>query len=407
VLLIDRAADHSGDSESLGEDFEDTRLYQLVKGSWQRTSGGRYFPEITKFSSHEANTGDPATLGKFIDWGKKRYPADRYALIVFGHGDCRSVCPDESHARQNKNEIDDPLYVGEITGRLTAEQSVDIVWFDVCSFGAIENAYQFRPGSSRFSAQVMLATPPISSPSPIAEVFTRVGFLGDRQDTPDSPIQFGQEVVSLIHKHIQESGVSMAKECWACYDLSSVEAVKQSVDQLAVALARTGSKTQAIAIRGTGRRPATLNYMHRRKGFPRAWVVSPHFDLYDLARRFAKAESMPAEVRRRSQELQQTVDRFVIASAAGKSYRGFQPGRNGVYVVFPDGDAMWGDNRQWSTFGWYHPDQRTEHRYQFGQYAWCIDGAVRNDGVVNNWFELLDAWFDHPEDSKDLNNYKH
>jgi hypothetical protein len=30
----------------------------------------------------------------------------------------------------------------------------------------------------------------------------------------------------------------------------------------------------------------------------------------------------------------------------------------------------------------------------YGNLAWCRDGCTPGDGVVQNWFELLDHWFD-------------
>lgn len=35
----------------------------------------------------EKNMGDPTVLKDFIDWGKEKYPAENYALIIWDHGD--------------------------------------------------------------------------------------------------------------------------------------------------------------------------------------------------------------------------------------------------------------------------------------------------------------------------------
>jgi hypothetical protein len=32
-----------------------------------------------------------------------------------------------------------------------------------------------------------------------------------------------------------------------------------------------------------------------------------------------------------------------------------------------------------------------------GRYQWCFDGAIPGNGAVENWFELMDAWFDDPK----------
>ena len=48
----------------------------------------------------EANMGDPATLTAFIDWATTAYPASRYALVLWNHGERMaraSGSPDKGH----------------------------------------------------------------------------------------------------------------------------------------------------------------------------------------------------------------------------------------------------------------------------------------------------------------------
>ncbi len=408
LLLIDRAPGHSGDEKTLGENFEDTRLYQLKRGTWQRVSGGKQFPEIDTTSTFEANTGDALTLRKFIEFGKTFAPARKYALIVFGHGDCRSVCPDESSPCEERNEIDDPLYVAEITGQLSDQESVDLIWFDVCSFGAIENVWQLRPGNGKFSTAAMLATPPVSSPAPMAAILEGVGILGQELEQEKMPVDggsFGTMAVDIIRDHY-ENRFAGFKEAWSCYDLTAAADVKHAVDRLAVALAESIGKEMAEQIRGDGKRPPTMNYMHTSKDVPRMWVVSPHFDLYDLAKRFSNSPDASDAVRLRAREVMKSVDHLIVASFGGSRYKGFEPGKNGIYIVFPDGDGVWRDNSQWSAFQWYHPDDRSHIRYAFGKYAWCADGATSDNGKVENWFELMDCWFDTNDEQGGVNQYR-
>ena len=409
LLLVDRAHGHSEDDQILGENFEDTRLFHLKNGKWRRVSGGAEFPEIDLQSNFEANSGDAKTLRKFIRFGKAFAPASKYALIVFGHGHCRSVCPDITSPCEERDEIDDPLYVAEMTEVLSESESVDLTWFDVCSFGAIENAYQLRPGTGRFSTKAMLATPPISSPAPMSAILKDTGIVGRStadKKLPADGISFGRVAIQLMQPHFKKAGIHGYKESWGCYDLAAVETVKRSVDQLAVALAENNSKEVAERIRGEGKKGLAMNYMHRRKGTPRMWVVSPHFDLYDLASRFSESEDLAEAVRSRAKDVTKAVDRFVDASFGGSLYKGFEPGKNGVFIVFPDGDAVWRDKPQWAAFQWYHPDDRGSMRYAFGKYAWCADGAIRGNGVVENWFELMDFWFDTNTDDGGVNSYR-
>jgi len=50
----------------------------------------------------KVNTGDPKNLMDFIKWGVKNYPADRYALVLWNHGqgwDDTDIYADERHRR--------------------------------------------------------------------------------------------------------------------------------------------------------------------------------------------------------------------------------------------------------------------------------------------------------------------
>jgi clostripain len=43
----------------------------------------------------------------------------------------------------------------------------------------------------------------------------------------------------------------------------------------------------------------------------------------------------------------------------------------------------------------------------YGRLAWCRDGATEGDGAVQNWFELLDSWFDAGAANGGRNGYQH
>src|SRR6266487_948080 len=77
VLFIDRCIKHKKRATFLGDDFTSTRLYRVKKGSVERLSGGKYFPEIAKEKDVNLNSADASTLQRFIAWGKANYPARR------------------------------------------------------------------------------------------------------------------------------------------------------------------------------------------------------------------------------------------------------------------------------------------------------------------------------------------
>ena len=409
VLFIDRSPEHTQDQQTLGENFDDSRLFELKAGKWVRVSGAKEYPEISTTSKYESNSGSPRSLQKFIRFGKRHAPADKFALVVFGHGECRFVCPDESNPNPNLNEQDDPLYVSEITENIGDDCSVDFLWMDVCAFGSIENAYQFRPGTGRFSANIMLASPPSSAPLPMGDILRNVGILGeptDQKSLPSDAAEFGRRVMEQCRTHLKKHPFRGFREVWSLYDLTAAEKVKKTTDQLARLLAGADSKVTMSAIRGLGKKPATMNYMRTRNDESLMWLVAPNFDLFDFAQRISVSKDVDGQVNEVARELRSSVDELILDSVAGSAYKNFQAGKNGIYIVFTDGDKIWRDQSHWHYFQWYCPNDRTGNRYAYGKYSWSRDGAKAGNEKVENWFELLDSWFDKNDANGGMNEYR-
>src|SRR5262249_54666130 len=98
-------------------------------------------PPMFDMEIGERDMGDPNEFAEFIGYAKTNYPADRYALILSGHGNgWKSYRPDETP----KGGYDpDYLYMGEWRAAVTG-QHFDLIGFDACMMGAIEVADQLR-----------------------------------------------------------------------------------------------------------------------------------------------------------------------------------------------------------------------------------------------------------------------
>ncbi len=409
VLLMDRVKGASNDKKILGADFDDTRLFRLVEGAWERVEGGAEFPEISLSSTYEADTGDPRTLKKFIRFAKREFPAKRYALLLFGHGESRSACPDTSSECADSGEFEDPLFTAEITEGLTRHEAVDVLWVDVCSFGGIENAYQFRPGPDRFHAQVMVTSASLSSPAPMARVLRHCGIIqwSKKHEAAPNAAAFGKAALNAISDSLEQRTPitqRVERESWGCYDLRKAEAVKGAVDRLAVAIIEADGRKVVEDIRGWDDDPLTLNYLYKTD--PIRWVSSAHFDLYDLARRIRDDARLSQAIREAAGDVARNVDAMVLASVGMDDYSGFEPGKHGLYIIFPGGVAEIGGSPAWSFFRWYHPSDQRTLRAAFGNYDWCRDGATPGNGQVENWFELLDSWFDVNDENGGMNSYR-
>src|SRR5262249_19594369 len=150
-LFIDRSEKYSNDATMLGEDFTGARLFRLKKDSVERLPGGSQFPGITKEKDVELDSADADNLRRFIAWGKETSKARRYGLMIYGHADGQTMCPDEKSGSR--------MAIPELSRVLTESESLDFMALELCNMGGIEIAYEWRPERGRFGADVLVAIP--------------------------------------------------------------------------------------------------------------------------------------------------------------------------------------------------------------------------------------------------------
>ena len=97
----------------------------------------------TVWSESAMDMGDSATLRSFLRFGQERYPAQRYALILWNHGcgPLDGVCLDELFGM-------DSLSLRELSqGLADAElgQKLSFIGFDACLMGSLEVACAVSP----------------------------------------------------------------------------------------------------------------------------------------------------------------------------------------------------------------------------------------------------------------------
>jgi clostripain len=390
LLFIDRSARHAKGPTYLGEDFTGTRLYRLGKDTAERLAGGAELPEVTLAGDVELNSADATCLRRFIAWGKARAPARRYALMIYSHADGRSMCPDEQSR--------DHMGFAEVTEKVGVEGRVDFLALELCNMGGIEIAYQWRPGNGRFEADVLLAIPNAGPPLDWDRAFARVRTPGHAarggpavDPAAMTAADFGRLVIEEGRRGREAAAKSdpeAAHESAGCYDLRQAAAVKKAVDALAVELSGAGARDVVLELRGPGPDGA-ICYSRDRS----------NVDLYDLCRRVADCGRLPDRVRSAARGVMAALERFLIASFGMSAYKGFEAGKNGVYIVLPSGRPGC-----WRRFFWYTPLKGDGKAY--GRWSFLRDGATPGNGVVENWFELLDLWFDEPDARGGVNGYR-
>src|SRR5262249_52808789 len=96
------------------------------------------------------------------------------------------------------------------------------------------------------------------------------------------------------------------------------------------------------------------------------------------------------------------LERFVLASFGMSGYPGFEGGKNGVFIVLPVDQPG-----RWKRFDWYTPFAHADGGKDYGHWSFLAAGATSGNGKGENWFELLDAWFDAADDAGGVNGYRY
>jgi len=408
LLFIDRSERFSTDEVSLGADFTGARVYRLRRDSAELLDASEFFPGMASDAEYEVDAADPEKIGRFVAFGKKHFPARNYGLMIYSHADGCTMCPDEESGRS--------MGIPELTERVGEEASVDFLALELCNMAGIEIAYQWRPGNGGFSADVLVAIPNAGPPLDWDRAFARIRSDGHATTAGAEAVDPATMTAEAFGRLVIEEGFAGRKamlkrhpgarehlehEAAGCYDLSKVAGAKKAIDELAVALAISDSKEVFEGLRGPGDAGTVMNYV-RDRFHSRPWV-----DLGDLLGRAADCEELGDEARASAARALQAVDDVVIASFGMSGLEGFVPGVNGIFIVFPDGDAIVEGTRVWKKLDWYTPLEARDAEASFGGWDFLGDGAVAGNGEVENWFELLDSWFDDTSlDAGGLNRYR-
>jgi len=157
LVLLDRSSSY----DMTNDNWTDTRLFEIRSDPYGLTSTIKSprldCPELglSRYSETELNTADPFVLTRLIDFAKRVYPAEHYALIMWGHGTgwrnspqiinqnnpLKAVAIDDTHGQY----MSLPSF-----GRAIAGKGISLIGFDTCYGATLEVAYQIRNDGSLF-----------------------------------------------------------------------------------------------------------------------------------------------------------------------------------------------------------------------------------------------------------------
>jgi hypothetical protein len=167
----------------------------------------------------EVDTGDPDTLAAFVEWGTSNYPAERYALFLWGHGaGWAGLCPDGASILTLPE-----LRLALETAESETGHGMDLLAVDACVEGTLETVYEIR-GCADFLVASEKTVP--------GEGFPYDLILGDLGDDPDMT---AEELGGTIVDRYVEWAFYGSDYCEAMtmFDLSQAEPFIAALDALA------------------------------------------------------------------------------------------------------------------------------------------------------------------------------
>ena len=164
LVLLDRAVGN----DATNGDWTDTRLFQVKadKSSAKSTIVSKRLdcPELAlgKDSESELDMADSNVLGDVLKFARRMFPADRYGLVIWGHGNgwrAETSAADSSLVKAVAKDVYSDSYMTIPSLRAGIERGMDggkldFIGFDTCFGACVELAYELCD-----SALVMAGTP--------------------------------------------------------------------------------------------------------------------------------------------------------------------------------------------------------------------------------------------------------
>jgi len=419
IIFIDRSAAYSMNSTVFGENFSGCRIYRIKKNNQiELLQKEDYFYDITSDDgNYNFNSADILVLKKFIEYCKSNFPAQYYSLFIGSHGGGarsdkrdRNVVFDEAY--------DEWIYTAEWTEYLTKELSVDILGLDACFMGNIEFLYQIRKNNGKFSADYVVASPPTEwgygwnysgifqriTDKEISAVEDKVSFVtGGNRTVYSSALMTPADLGKIIiEEQYDYTSLETDDQVLALYDTEKCADVKKSLDALFVALKDNSADIENIRGEGEIGQANTLFYFDGSS--LDEWIDYCYFDIYDVCKKIESFDIFSQEIKDYAKILQESINNTILYSFSGEYFERFENNANGLSFFFPNGDALYYGEKVWKYQNWYNAKESAN---SYGRLAFCSDNAVAENGVVENYFEVLDYWFDNQNDEGGYNGYEY
>jgi hypothetical protein len=290
--------------------------------------GGNYTVGVNKWYLGEVNTGNPQTLSDFITWARQTYPAQNYYLSIADHGRGTSGVAWDSTSNNDYLTTSD-LRTALNTATNSGQWKIDVMHYDACLMGMLENAYQVQDYASYLVASENLGWS-------VFAYTTYTQTSGASAAAIDPPYEFAQVAaqvtaattprqlaINIADAYFNHPSLQNYPRTIAALDLSQGVMVRQAVYTLAGAL-RTNLNSIKIYVQNT--RSTTQKFDSR--DYYQITQDDEYVDLYHLAEKL-KQYVLNTSVQSAAQGVMNAITNgFVIAE---HHQSGYWAGEQDVY----------------------------------------------------------------------------
>lgn len=286
-----------------GSSFDGTRRYLVTPDSSNAIAS-----TLVQDMGGGVDMGSPQTLRQFMAWARQFYPADRYVLVVWNHGNGwrRSIQEEITRAVSYDDEFGTSIQIWELPGTLSS-QPVDILAWDASLMQMQEVAYEVSGNAGLIVG---------SEESPPGEGYPYQLIFDDFRDNPDAPATTLAR--AFVDGMLAVPEYSTRKITQSVLDTSKLAAVSTALDALAQELI---ANKDALATAVQTVRQESQSYSPTTNRFYR--------DAWDLADRLSKETSI-ASVKTACAGLKAAVEDAVIY----EGHNAHSPGSHGLAVDF-------------------------------------------------------------------------
>jgi len=298
----------------------------------------------------DVNMGDGKALADFVYWATTEFPADHYALVIWGHGqgyvlkqfdlgtdlgyalervssqmlviETALTQPTLLHTAAYSRTENDPLYLKEIRDRLLEilPARLELIGFDSCCMATMEAAYGMRE-----IAECMVASEEVVEGAGWAYEWVRLLQAQTAQIT--SGLDLGKLIVASEDARSRSLQYPAVKTMSAV-DLRSIDALAESIDRLVDAI-DSGGAPALNAVRAARSRCSPFS---TSSGVGATYAHT--IDIQNLIDRLAEEPAAYA-ARLAGAEVKLSVQKAVVTSFARDSLRASPFGASGISIYFP------------------------------------------------------------------------